>query len=114
MDKPYMHNGMKLKKPLKDPNEKSAIQKFVGGKIPHYLAVAAFLYAFVGTGGFLLGMITGAEKKAEEQLQEKITEIIDKELMMRFPPTSGPVLRTQKDNKQWVDFINKDKQNGNP
>ena len=105
---------MKLKKKLKDPNEKSAIQKFVGGKIPHYLAVAAFLYAFVGVGGFLLGMITGAEKKAEQQLQDKITEIVDKELMMRFPPTSGPVLRTQKDNKQWVDFINKDKQNGNP
>ena len=105
---------MNLKKKLKDPNEKSAIQKFVGGKIPHYLAVAAFLYAFIGTGGFLLGMITGAEKKAEQQLQDKITEIVDKELMMRFPPTSGPVLRTQKDNKQWVDFINKDKQNGNP
>ena len=105
---------MKLKKKLKDPNEKSAIQKFVGGKIPHYLAVAAFLYAFVGVGGFLFGMITGAEKKAEQQLQDKITEIVDKELMMRFPPTSGPVLRTQKDNKQWVDFINKDKENGNP
>ena len=103
---------MKLKKKLKDPNEKSAIQKFVGGKIPHYLAVAAFLYAFVGVGGFLLGMITGAEKKAEEQLQEKITKIVDKQLLMRFPQTSGPVLRTQKDNKQWVDFINKDKQNG--
>ena len=105
---------MKLKKKLKDPNEKSAIQKFVGGKIPHYLAVAAFLYAAIGVGGFLLGMITGAEKKAEQQLQDKITEIVDKELMMRFPPTSGPVLRTQKDNKQWVDFINKDKENGNP
>ena len=105
---------MKLKKKLKDPNEKNAVQKFVGGKIPHYLAVAAFLYAFVGVGGFLLGMITGAEKKAEEQLQDKITEIVDRELMMRFPQTSGPVLRTQKDNKQWVDFINKDKQNGNP
>ncbi len=114
MDKPYIHNGMKLKKPLKDPNEKSAIQKFVGGKIPHYLAVAAFLYAAIGVGGFLLGMITGAEKKAEQQLQDKIIEIVDKELMMRFPQTSGPVLRTQKDNKQWVDFINKDKQNGNP
>tara|TARA_Y100001963_G_scaffold12535_1_gene15710 strand:+ start:191 stop:352 length:162 start_codon:yes stop_codon:yes gene_type:complete len=37
---------MKLKKKLKDPNEKSAIQKFVGGKIPHYLAVAAFLICF--------------------------------------------------------------------
>ena len=105
---------MNLKKKLKDPNEKSAIQKFVGGKIPHYLAVAAFLYAFVGVGGFLLGMITGAEEKAEKQLQDKITEIVDKELMMRFPQTSGPVLRTQKDNQQWVDFINKDNQNGNP
>ena len=105
---------MNLKKKLKDPNEKSAIQKFVGGKIPHYLAVAAFLYAAIGVGGFLLGMITGAEKKAEQQLQDKITEIVDKELMMRFPQTSGPVLRTQKDNKQWVDFINKDSTNGNP
>ena len=103
---------MKLKKKLKDPNEKSAIQKFVGGKIPHYLAVAAFLYAFVGVGGFLLGMITGAEKKAEEQLHDKITEIVDKQLLMRFPQTSGPVLRTQKDNKQWVDFINKENKNG--
>ena len=101
-----------MKKKLKDPNEKSAIQKFVGGKIPHYLAVAAFLYAFVGVGGFLLGMITGAEEKAEKQLQDKITEIVDKELMMRFPQTSGPVLRTQKDNKMWVDFVNKDKKNG--
>ena len=99
---------MKLKKKLKDPNEKSAIQKFVGGKIPHYLAVAAFLYAFVGVGGFLLGMITGAEKKADKQLEDKITEIVDRELLMRFPQTSGPVLRTQKDNKQWVDFINEE------
>ena len=105
---------MKLKKKLKDPNEKSAIQKFVGGKIPHYLAVAAFLYAFVGTGGFLIGMITGAEKKAEKQLEDKITEIVDKQLLMRFRQTSGPVLRTQKDNQKWVDFINKDNQNGNP
>ena len=114
MDKPYIHNGMVMKKKLKDPNEKSAIQKFVGGKIPHYLAVAAFLYAFVGVGGFLLGMITGAEKKAEEQLKETIQQIVNRELMMRFPQTSGPVLRTQKDNQQWVDFINKDNQNGNP
>ena len=103
---------MKLKKKLKDPNEKSAIQKFVGGKIPHYLAVAAFLYAFVGVGGFLLGMITGAEKKADKQLEDKITEIVDREIMMRFPQTSGPVLRTQKQNKQWIDFMNKDKENG--
>ena len=103
---------MNLKKKLKDPNEKSAIQKFVGGKIPHYLAVAAFLYAFVGVGGSLLVMITSAEKKADKQLEDKITEIVDKELMMRFPQTSGPVLRTTKDNKKWEDFVNKDKTNG--
>ena len=100
---------MKLKKKLKDPNEKSAIQKFVGGKIPHYLAVAAFVYAFVGVGGSLLGMITSAEKKADKQLEDKITEIVDKQLLMRFPSTSGPVLRTTKDNKLWTDFVEKNK-----
>ena len=103
---------MKLKKKLKDPNEKSAIQKFFGGKIPHYLAVAAFLYAFVGVGGSLLGMITGAEQKERDELEKYIKGVVDKEILMRFPQTSGPVLRTQKDNKQWVDFINKDKKNG--
>ena len=105
---------MNLKKKLKDPNEKSAIQKFVGGKIPHYLAVAAFLYAFVGVGGSLLGMITGAEQKERDELETYIKSVVDKEILMRFPQTSGPVLRTQKDNQQWVDFINKDNQNGNP
>ena len=103
---------MKLKKKLKDPNEKSAIQKFVGGKIPHYLAVAAFLYAFVGVGGSLLGMITGAEQKERDELEKYIKGVVDKEILMRFPQTSGPVLRTQKNNKQWVDFINKDNKNG--
>ena len=103
---------MKLKKKLKDPNEKSAIQKFVGGKIPHYLAVAAFLYAFVGVGGSLLGMITGAEQKERDELEKYIKGVVDKELMMRFPNTSGPVLRTQQDNKKWIDFVNKDKKNG--
>ena len=100
---------MKLKKKLKDPNEKSAIQKFVGGKIPHYLAVAAFLYAFVGVGGFLLGMITGAEQKERDKLEEHIKTVVDKELMMRFPQTSGPVLRTTKDNNLWTDFVEENK-----
>ena len=102
---------MKLKKKLKDPNEKSAIQKFVGGKIPHYFAVAAFLYAFVGVGGSLLGMITGAEQKERERIEEYIKEVVDKEIYERFPPTSGPVLRTTKDNKKWIDFIDPDKDN---
>ena len=104
---------MKLKKKLKDPNEKSAIQKFFGGKIPHYLAVAAFLYAFVGVGGSLLGMITGAEQKEKEELEKYINERVSYEVMMKFPQTSGPVLRTQKDNKKWGDFMNTDKNGTN-
>jgi len=103
---------MKLKKKLKDPNEKSAIQKFVGGKIPHYLAVAAFLYAFVGVGGSLLGMITGAEQKERDELETYIKSVVDKEILMRFPQTSGPVLRTQTDNKLWTDFVEENKPNG--
>ena len=75
---------MNLKKKLKDPNEKSAIQKFVGGKIPHYLAVAAFLYAFVGVGGSLLGMITGAEQKERDELETYIKSVVDKEILMRL------------------------------
>ena len=99
-------------KKIKDPNEKSAIQKCVGGKIPHYLAVAAFLYALVGVGGSFLNR--NAEQKLEERMQEYVNEVVDKEIMMRFPNTSGPVLRTTKDNKKWEDFVNKDKTNGNP
>ena len=100
---------MKLKKKLKDPNEKSAIQKFFGGKIPHYLAVVAFLYALVGVGGSFLNR--NAEQKLEERMKEYVNEVVDKEIMMRFPNTSGPVLRTQKDNQKWIDFVNKDSKN---
>ena len=56
--------------------------------------------------------MTNAPAKEEQKLKETIQQIVDKQLLMRFPQTSGPVLRTQKDNKQWVDFINKDKKNG--
>ena len=102
----------KPKKPLKDPNQKSAIQKFFGGKIPHYLAVVAFLYALVGVGGSFFNR--NAEQKLEERMKEYVNEVVDKEIMMRFPNTSGPVLRTTKDNKKWEDFVNKDRTNGNP
>jgi len=101
---------MKLKKKLKDPNEKSAIQKFFGGKIPHYLAVVSFLYVLVSLGGSFLNR--NAEQKLEERMQEYVNEVVDKEIMMRFPNTSGPVLRTTKDNQKWEDFVNKDKKNG--
>ena len=99
---------MKLKKPLKDPNKKSAIQKFFGGKIPHYLAVAAFLYALMGIGGSFLNR--NAEQKERERIEEYIKEVVDKEIYERFPPTSGPVLRTQKDNQKWIDFIDPNKE----
>ena len=100
----------KPKKPLKDPNAKSPIQKFFGGKIPHYLAVVAFLYALVGVGGSFLNRNT--EQKLEERMQEYVNKVVDKEIMMRFPNTSGPVLRTVDDNKKWIDFVTKDKKNG--
>ena len=103
---------MKLKKKLKDPNEKSAIQKFVGGKIPHYLAVVAFAWVFVDVVGFGWSVITNAPAKEEQKLKETIQKIVDREIMMRFPQTSGPVLRTQKDNKLWTDFVEEKNKNG--
>ena len=47
-----------------------------------------------------------------ERIEKYIQAIVDKEVMMRFPQRSGPVLRNQIDNQKWVDFINKDKKNG--
>jgi|TARA_B100001996_G_scaffold369475_1_gene342930 hypothetical protein len=102
---------MKLKKKLKDPNEKSAIQKFVGGKIPHYLAVVAFAWVFVDVVGFGWSFITNAPAKEEQKLKETVQQIVDRELIMRFPQTSGPVLRTTQDNKLWIDFV-EDNKNG--
>ena len=102
---------MKLKKKLKDPNEKSAIQKFVGGKIPHYLAVVAFAWVFVDVVGFGWSVITNAPAKEEQKLKETVQQIVDRELIMRFPQTSGPVLRTTQDNKLWIDFV-EDNKNG--
>ena len=104
---------MKLKKKLKDPNEKSAIQKFVGGKIPHYLAVVSFVWVLVDVVGFGFSVMTNAPAKEEQKLRETVQQIVDRELIMRFPQTSGPVLRTQKDNRKWVDFVNKDKNGTN-
>ena len=54
----------------------------------------------------------GAQKAQEERIEKYIQEQVDEEIRLRFPQVSGPVLRTQKENKQWTDFINKDKKNG--
>ena len=83
----------KPKKPLKDPNEKSAIQKFFGGKIPHYLAVVAFLWVLVDVSGFVLSMITNAPKKEQERIEKYINETIEERLNKVMPDTTGNVLR---------------------
>jgi hypothetical protein len=103
---------MKLKKKLKDPNEKSAIQKFVGGKIPHYLAVVAFGWVLVDLIGLTYNKITNAPAREEKELNDYILKVVNREILMRFPQTSGPVLRTQKDNKLWTDFVEENKEDG--
>ncbi len=84
----------KLKKPLKDPNAKSPIQKFVGGKIPHYLAVVAFLYALVNGGFSILDWMgsSGREKAEKNRIDEYIELRVEDELKRRFPDTTGLVL----------------------
>ena len=91
---------------LKDPNAKGPLEKFAP-----IFAVVGLSYALIN-GGFSILDYMGSEKK-EKELQEYIGKVVDKEIMMRFPQTSGPVLRTTKDNKKWVDFVNKDKVRGN-
>jgi len=105
----YMHNGMKLKKKLKDPNAKGPLDKFA----PIFAAVG-LAYAVVNGGFSLFDFFTkgGAQKAQEERIEKYIQEQVDEEIRLRFPQVSGPVLRTQKENKQWTDFINKDKKNG--
>ena len=95
-----------MKKKLKDPNAKGPLEKFAP-----IFAVIGLLYALIN-GGFSILDYMGSEKK-DKELQEYIGKVVDKEIMMRFPQTSGPVLRTTKDNKKWVDFVNKDKVRGN-
>ena len=95
-----------MKKKLKDPNAKGPLEKFAP-----IFDVIGLLYALIN-GGFSILDYMGSEKK-EKELEEYIGKVVDKEIMMRFPQTSGPVLRTTKDNKKWVDFVNKDKVRGN-
>ena len=92
---------------LKDPNAKGPLEKFAP-----IFAVVGLSYALIN-GGFSIFDYMGSEKK-EKELQEYIGKVVDKEIMMRFPQTSGPVLRTQTDNKLWTDFVDKNKpKNGN-
>ena len=49
------------------------------------------------------------QQKERERMEKYVNEVIDKEIYERFPPTSGPVLRTTTDNKKWIDFIDPNK-----
>ena len=91
----YMHNGMRLKKKLKDPNEKSAIQKFFGGKIPHYLAVFAFLFSSYNLFSFQLVKIryNSLNEKRDARMKELVEEKVNEYFSQQFPDTTGPVLK---------------------
>ena len=85
----------KLKKPLKDPNAKSPIQKFFGGKIPHYLAVVAFLFSSYNL--FSLQLVKMRYNSLNEKRDERMKELVKKEVNKyfgeQFPDTTGPVLK---------------------
>ena len=83
----------KPKKPLKDPNAKSPIQKFVGGKIPHYLAVVSFVWVLVDVSGFVFSVITNAPEREQEKIEKYVNETIDERLNKVMPDTTGNVLR---------------------
>ena len=68
----------KLKKPLKDPNAKSPIQKFFGGKIPHYLAVVAFLFSSYIL--FSFQMVKMRYNSLNEKRDERMKELVKKEV----------------------------------
>ncbi len=86
---------MKLKKPLKDPNAKSPIQKFFGGKIPHYLAVVAFLFSSYNLFSFQLVKMRYniLNEKRDERMKELVQKQVNKYFSEQFPDTTGPVLK---------------------
>ena len=83
----------KMKKKLKDPNEKNAIQKFFGGKIPHYLAVVSFVWVLFDVSGFVYSVITNAPEKEQEKIEKYVNETINERLTEVLPDTTGNVLR---------------------
>ena len=86
---------MKLNKKLKDPNEKSAIQKFFGGKIPHYLAVVAFLFSSYNLFSFQLVKMryNSLNEKRDIRMKELVEKRVNEYFTQQFPDTTGPVLK---------------------
>ena len=80
---------MKLKKPLKDPNAKSPIQKFVGGKIPHYLAVASFAWVLLDILSFTHSVITNRPERERKELNQYLDKQIADSINKALPPITG-------------------------
>ena len=94
---------------LKDPNAKGPLDKFA----PIFAAVG-LAYAVINGGFSIFDWIKAGERELKQEiaLTEYIQSQVDEQIRLRFPQVSGPVLRTQKENKQWTDFIEKGKNNG--
>ena len=94
---------------LKDPNAKGPLDKFA----PIFAAVG-LSYAVINGGFSIFDWIKTGEREIKEEIRltEYIPHQVDEQIRLRFPQVSGPVLRTQKENKQWTDFIEKGKNNG--
>jgi len=90
---------MKTDKKLKDPNEKSAIQKFVGGKIPHYLAVASFAWVLLDVSSFTHSVITNRPEREKKELQKYIDKKVNEAAIKTIPDltgyVAGPVSRSE-------------------
>ena len=94
---------------LKDPNAKGPLDKFA----PIFAAVG-LSYAVINGGFSIFDWIKAGERELKQEiaLTEYIQSQVDEQIRLRFPQVSGPVLRTQKENKQWTDLVEKNKKNG--
>ena len=94
---------------LKDPNAKGPLDKFA----PIFAAVG-LAYAVINGGFSIFDWIKTGEREIKEEIRltEYIQHQVDEQIRLRFPQVSGPVLRTQQENKQWTDFVEKNKNNG--
>ena len=94
---------------LKDANAKGPLDKFA----PIFAAVG-LAYAVINGGFSIFDWIKTGEREIKEEIRltEYIQHQVDEQIRLRFPQVSGPVLRTQQENKQWTDFVEKNKKNG--
>ena len=69
------------------------MKDFFGGKIPHYLAVAAFAYALVNGGWSIFDSLKSGERELKEQLviKEYVEREIQKAIIESFPKITGKV-----------------------